>query len=95
MLRLGEVVMILDLHCQGLPVSAVARRTGIDRKTVRKYVQAGLKPPHYDPRRPRPTLLDTNHAYLRERVATYPDLSARLCCTNAGGADLPRFFGRV
>ena len=77
MVRLGEVVMILDLHRQGLPVSAIARRTGVDRKTVRKYIQAGLEPPHYGPRRPRPTLLDTHHAYLRERVVTYPDLSAR------------------
>ena len=77
MVRLGEVVMILDLHRQGLPVSAIARRTGVDRKTVRKYIQAGLEPPHYGLRRPRPTLLDAHHAYLRERVTTYPDLSAR------------------
>ena len=37
--------MILDLHRQGLPVSAIARRTGVDRKTVRKYIQTGLEPP--------------------------------------------------
>ena len=35
------------------------------------------QPPHYGLRRPRPTLLDAHHAYLRERVTTYPDLSAR------------------
>ena len=58
-------------------MSAIARRTGVDRKTVREYIQAGLEPPHYGPRRPRPTLLDTHYAYLRERVATYPDLSVR------------------
>ena len=69
--------MILELHRQGLPVSAIARRTGVDRKTVRKYIKAGLEPPHYGPRRPRPTLLDAHHAYLRERVAAFPDLSAR------------------
>ena len=69
--------MILDLHRQGVPMSAIARRTGVDRKTIRKYIQAGLEPPHYGPRQPRPTLLDAHHAYLRERVATYPDLSAR------------------
>lgn len=77
MVRLGEVVVILYLRRQGLPVPAIARRTGVDRKTVRKYIQAGLEPPHYGPRRPRPTLLDAHHAYLRERVAIYPDLSAR------------------
>jgi transposase len=28
--------MILDLHQQGLTVSAISRETGIDRKAVRK-----------------------------------------------------------
>ena len=37
MVKLGEVVMILDLHRQGLTVSAIARELGIDRKTVRRY----------------------------------------------------------
>ena len=36
--KLGEVVMILDLHRQGLTVSAIARELGIDRKTVRKCI---------------------------------------------------------
>ncbi len=40
--RLGELVMILDLHRQGLGVSAIARRTGLDRKTVRKYIESGV-----------------------------------------------------
>ncbi len=31
--------MILDLHRQGLTLSAIARRTGLDRKTVRKYIK--------------------------------------------------------
>jgi transposase len=35
---LGEIVMILDLHRQGVGVSAIARRTGLDRKTVRKVI---------------------------------------------------------
>jgi DNA-binding NarL/FixJ family response regulator len=37
--------MILDLARQGLTVSAIARRTGHDRKTIRKYVERGLEPP--------------------------------------------------
>jgi len=52
--RLGELVMILDLHRQGLSVSAIARRSGLDRKTVRKYIESGLEPPAYGPRQPRP-----------------------------------------
>ncbi len=33
--NLEGVVMILDLHRQGLSVSAIARQSGFDRKTVR------------------------------------------------------------
>ena len=33
---LGELVMILDLHRQALSPTAIARRLGIDRNTVRK-----------------------------------------------------------
>lgn len=79
MVKLGEVVMILELHRQGLSVSAIARTTGFDRKTVRRYIDRGLEPPTYGPRKPRPRLLDPFFGYLRERVAAYPDLTgARL-----------------
>jgi transposase len=54
---LGELVMILDLARQGLSVSAIARRTGLDRKTIRKYIAKGLEPPAYTPRPPRQTLV--------------------------------------
>lgn len=76
MVRLGELVMILDLHRQGLSVSDIARRTGLDRKTVRRYIARGLEPPAYGPRKPRPTRLDSYRAYLRERVAAFPELRA-------------------
>jgi transposase len=75
--KLGEVVMILDLHRQGLSVSAIAREVGIDRKTVRKYIARGLEPPVYGPRQPRPRLIDAYVVYLRERVAAFPGLSGR------------------
>ena len=55
LVRLGEVVMILELHRQGVTVSAIARRVGLDRKTVRRYIERGLEPPAYGPRQPRPT----------------------------------------
>ena len=69
--------MILDLHRQGLGVSAIARRTGLDRKTVRKYIESGLEPPAYKPRQPRALLIDGFAPYLRERLASYPELSGR------------------
>ena len=75
-IQLGELVMILDLHRQGLSVSAIARRVGIDRKTVRKYIERGLEPPSYGPRQPRPRRREPFEAYLRQRVAAYPGLTA-------------------
>ncbi|MFC4168937.1 IS21 family transposase [Teichococcus aestuarii] len=77
MVRLGDIIMLLDLHRQGLSVSAIARRTGFDRKTVRKHIARGLEPPAYGPRAPRTMLLDPFVPYLRERVAAFPDLTGR------------------
>lgn len=74
--KLGALVMILDLHRQGLSVSAIARRVGTDRKTVRKYIERGLEPPIYQARLPRPAKVAPFQPYLRDRVAAYPDLTA-------------------
>ena len=43
MKKLGDLMMILDLHRQGLKVAVIARQVGIDRKTVRKYIARGLE----------------------------------------------------
>jgi len=72
---LGELVMILDLHRQGLTITAIARRTGMDRTTIAKYVKRGLEPPSYGPRTPRPTVITPVERYLRERIAAFPDLT--------------------
>ena len=47
MVKFGELIMILELHRQGLKVAAIARQLGVDRKTVRKYISRGLEPPAY------------------------------------------------
>ena len=75
MIRLGELVMILDLHRQGLSVSAIARQLECDRKTVRKYIERGLDPPAYGPRQPRSTVITRFEPYLRERIAAFPELT--------------------
>ena len=76
---LREIVLIHDLKKQGLSLTAIARKVGCDRKTVRKYLERGLEGPAYGPRQPRDRLLDPYETYLRERVLTFPDLSgARL-----------------
>lgn len=67
--------MILELHQQGLSVSAIAARTGVDRKTVRKYIARGLEPPVYGPRVPRARLLEPYEQFVRARLAAFPELS--------------------
>lgn len=50
----GELFVIHELRHQGLSISAIARHTGLDRKTERKYLKQGLQAPRYGPRAPRP-----------------------------------------
>lgn len=69
--------MIHDLQRQGLSVSAIARRVGVDRKTVRKYLERGLEAPVYGPRTSRPSKIDPFEEYLRQRVGAFPELSAK------------------
>ncbi len=75
-ITLGELVMILDLHRQGLSISEIARRLDIDRKTVRTHLAKGLEPPTYRKRAPAPGVLAGFTPYLRERLAAYPGLTA-------------------
>ena len=76
MVKFGELIMILELHRQGLTVSAIARQLGLDRKTVRRYIERGLESPTYGPRPPRLKTTDAFLPYLCERIAAYPGLSA-------------------
>src|SRR5579864_1146713 len=77
MVRLGELMMILELHRQGVSITAIARRTGRDPKTIRKYIERGIEAPAYGPRSAgRPSKLAAYLDFLRERVTAFPDLSA-------------------
>jgi transposase len=69
--------MILELKRQGLGVSAIARQTGLDRKTVRKYLERGLEAPVYGPREPGDRLAERFRSYLSDRLEAFPGLSAR------------------
>src|SRR6201989_3547973 len=77
LVRLGEIVMILELHRQGLSISAIARRVELDRKTVRRHIAQGLEPPSYGPRQPQVSQLRAFEPYLRGRLAAYPQLTGR------------------
>ena len=77
MVTLGEIVLIHDLKRQGLTVSAIARKVGLDRKTVRRHLERGMEPPVYGPRAPHPRRLAPYEAYLRERIAAWPELTGK------------------
>ncbi len=69
--------MIFDMRRRGLSISAIARKTGLCRKTIRQHLKRGLENPVYGPRHPRPRLLDPYEGYLRERVESCPGLSGK------------------
>ena len=50
-----EKIVICELKREGLSISAIARRTGLDRKTVRKLLDRGLAAPAYSPREREPS----------------------------------------
>src|SRR3954452_20399733 len=81
--RLGEIVMILDLHRQGLGVSAIARRTGFDRKTVRKVIAGGLEPPAYGPRQPKLTKLSRSRPICASEWLRFPNSPPDGCTANS------------
>ncbi|TVP70235.1 MAG: helix-turn-helix domain-containing protein [Rhodobacteraceae bacterium] len=74
--RLRGIVMILELKRQGLGVSAIARQTGLDRKTVRKYLERGFEAPIYGPRVPGDRLAGRFRSYLSDRLEAFPGLLA-------------------
>lgn len=75
MVNLKGLTMILELQRQGLSISAIAQRTGQDRKTVRKYIKHGLVMPRYTPRAARGGVLTDFESYLKNRVDQWPELS--------------------
>lgn len=77
MKNFGDLIMILDLHRQGLKIAMIARQLGIDRKTVRKYLASEVSLPTYGPRQPRKRLIDGHVEYLKQRLEAYPGLTAQ------------------
>jgi len=43
MVQLGELMMTLELQRQGLSITAIARQTGRDPKTGRKYIERDIE----------------------------------------------------
>ncbi|MET1085381.1 MAG: IS21 family transposase [Burkholderiales bacterium] len=76
MVNLGEAMRILELHREGLTISAIAERTGKDRKTVRKYIRQGVSVPSYKARAARARVMDPYLCYVNERIKAFPELTA-------------------
>lgn len=68
MIRLEGYMEIRQLEREGKSISAIARETGYDRKTVRKYLTEGWKEPTPRPRRG--SKLDPFKEYLLGRMLT-------------------------
>ena len=77
MLKMEEFLVIRDLFNQGLNISQIARKTGYDRKTVRKYVSA-KNMPRAQPRALKPSKLDSYREYIQNRLMEYPLSAARI-----------------
>jgi transposase len=75
MLGLENWMDIRSLHQQGLSVSEIARREGIDRKTVRRYLREA--PREYRRKRMR-WKIDPFRVYLRERWERGVENASRL-----------------
>jgi len=72
MLSREDVVEIVALHRRGWSVSAIARHTGRDRRTIRAWLTAGEQR-----RRVRaPSVLEPYRAYIERRLADDPHLDA-------------------
>jgi transposase len=72
-----EVIAVLSHYLkEGLSKTAIARKLGINRRTVHRYLKEGKTKPEYTPRPTAPSLLDPYKEFIHGKLLTYPDLSA-------------------
>jgi transposase len=64
-----EVVIVINhyLH-EGLSKSATARKLGVNRSTIHRYLKSGKDSPRYEPRSPQPSVIDPFKDYMRGRL---------------------------
>ena len=78
MVKKEEWVLIRTLSNkleQGLSISEIARQTGHDRKTIRKYLTSNESPDYSQPKRS--SKLDPHKDYIISRLKETPELSNR------------------
>jgi transposase len=72
-----EVRAVLSHYInEGLSKTAIARKLGINRRTVHRYIKEGKTKLEYGPRPPAPSLLDPYKDFIRGKLLVYPELSA-------------------
>lgn len=87
MLTREDVVEIVALHRRGWSISAIARHTGRDRKTVRAWLVAERR------RRPRAaSVLEPYRPYIERRLGDDPHLDATVLLRELRGLDFDRSY---
>lgn len=69
--------MLKDLYEKGMKISDIAKCTGVDRKTVRKYVHSRSLPVAV-PRAPKMSKIDDFKPFIVDRLKEYPISAIRL-----------------
>jgi transposase len=77
MLKMEEWLLIRDLYSQGFSISEIARKTGFDRKTVKKYIWLKTLP-EPKKRSGRKSKLDPFKPYILEKLKEGPYTAACL-----------------
>lgn len=82
MIGLEAHMLLRHYLADGLSKAAIARRLGINERTIRRWIADGEldrdldASPRYKPRPPRPTKLGPYKGLIQARLADYPELSA-------------------
>jgi len=98
LLRLEEWVDIVSRRAAGQSIKGIARELGVSRNTVRATLRRE-GPPRYE-RRQAPSKLDPHRGYLIDRLADFPELSAKQLLTEVrargyeGGISILKDFTR-
>ena len=98
MLRLEEWVDIVSRRAAGQSIKSIARELGVSRNTVRATLRRE-GPPRYA-RPPAPSKLDAHKDYLIDRLADFPELTAKKLLAEiraqgyAGGVSILKDFTR-
>jgi transposase len=68
MLKIGDFIMIRELYQKGWTQTAMAKETGFDRKTIRKYLNADELPERKTDGKKKEKKLDPYKDYLLQRI---------------------------